>query len=232
MNKLNAFTSHSIPQQIETAFSTSNSLAGTLHGQRRIIQGQSGKRTALFPSKKNGGAIPVESRLELTHALNLERDPRVKDYRTQSLYIQLDEQVFAYPDFLIRREDGCFEVHEVKPSIAGLNDQEIKRFDIMENILKIHSINFKLIEASVLPSIKIFNYLMYLYSRGHQRVWTPEEKLLAIRVIKNANALTFSEMHKALIENNAHSHLAEYLVFHNCIDICNKEKSAMNGGSL
>lgn len=232
MNKLNAFTPHSIFQQIEIAFSTSNNLAGTLHGQRRIVQGQSGKRTALFPSKKNGGAIPVESRLELAHALNLERDPWVKGYRTQSLYIQLDAQIFAYPDFLIRRDDGYFEVHEVKPSISGLSDQEIERFDLIANILKNHSIDFKLIDASVLPSIKTFHYLMHLYSRGHQCIWTSKETLLAMRVIKDSKALTFSEMHKVLLENNAHPHLAEYLVFHNCIDVCNKEKIAMNGGAL
>lgn len=59
-------------EQIEKAFQAEPNLALTLHGQRRIYQGCFGRRTSLFPSTKSGGAIPLESFLELANAICLD----------------------------------------------------------------------------------------------------------------------------------------------------------------
>lgn len=62
-----------ILEQITAAFEKRPDVADVLHGQRRIRQGGKGRRTALFASRKNGGAVPVESKLELAHAVALQR---------------------------------------------------------------------------------------------------------------------------------------------------------------
>ena len=67
----------SILAQIRIAFESTANVAATLHGQRKIYQGAFGRRTSLFPSKKCCGAIPLESRLELAHAIRLEQDPNI-----------------------------------------------------------------------------------------------------------------------------------------------------------
>ena len=92
---------HYILEQIKTAFTTEPNIAATIHGQRKIFQGCYRRRTALFPSKKCGGSIPTESRLELAHAVCLERDPNVVNYRSQALKIKLSHEQHCYPDLLI-----------------------------------------------------------------------------------------------------------------------------------
>ena len=74
-----------ILQQIKDAFETTANISSTIHGQRRIYQGSFGRRTSLFPSQKCCGAIPLESRLELAHAIRLEQDPNITNYRSQAL---------------------------------------------------------------------------------------------------------------------------------------------------
>src|SRR5690606_30105164 len=91
-----------ILEQIDFAFNQKPNIAGTLHGQRRIYQGCLERRTSLFPSRKAGGSIALESFLELAYALQLERHPDVQSFRTQALKIPIGKNQEAYPDFLIR----------------------------------------------------------------------------------------------------------------------------------
>ncbi len=90
----------SILDQIDFAFSQKPNIASILHGQRRIHQGSPGRRTSLFPSRKCGGAIALESRLELAYAVQLESNPDVESYRTQALKIPLSENHVAFLTFL------------------------------------------------------------------------------------------------------------------------------------
>ena len=133
-----------ILEQIKTAFATEPNIAATIHGQRKIFQGCYGRRTALFPSKKCSGAIPTESRLELAHAICLERNSSVINYRSQALKIKLSHDQYCYPDFLIQTSDGSYEVHEVKPLISSLALDEYVRFDRLATLLSSVGITFKL----------------------------------------------------------------------------------------
>jgi len=83
--------------QIAQAFQKSPNLARVLHGDRKIRQGGRGRRTALFPSMKCGGSIPLESRLELAYAVVLERSPSVQEYRTQAIRIRLPKGTIRAP---------------------------------------------------------------------------------------------------------------------------------------
>lgn len=123
----------SILEQIRIAFESTANVAATLHGQRKIYQGAFGRRTSLFPSEKCCGAIPLESRLELAHAISLEQDPNILNYRSQALKILLANEQYCYPDFLVQTKDGAYEVHEVKPSIASLSTNDLNRFTILSD---------------------------------------------------------------------------------------------------
>lgn len=202
-------------EQIKTAFATEPNIAATIHGQRKIFQGCYGRRTALFPSKKCGGAIPTESRLELAHAVCLERDPTVINYRSQALKIKLSHDQFCYPDFLIQTSDGCYEVHEVKPLVASLALEEYIRFDRQAALLNSAGITFKLIDQTELPKEKQLQQLLYWYQRGHRFDWSKFEIEYALDHLKTKRLENPIQVYKELESIGFKQELGDYLFFHN-----------------
>jgi hypothetical protein len=68
-------------------------------------------------TNKNGETVQCESHTERKLALRIDRDPRVKNYRSQPLRISYDDsegnQHSYVPDFQVWRWDGLVEIHEV-----------------------------------------------------------------------------------------------------------------------
>ncbi|WP_335996499.1 hypothetical protein [Acinetobacter pittii] len=201
-------------EQIEKAFQVKPNLASTLHGQRKIYQGCFGRRTALFPSTKSGGAIPLESHLELAQALCLEQNTQVKSFRTQALKIPLSGSNFSYPDFLVQNIDGSFEIHEVKPSIRALAQEELQKFEQVSKILNQMGILFKLIDQLSLPTTKQLQNLLYLYQRGHKRIWTPLEIDLAMNKLERTSPHNIEAIYTSLQKLGLPCELGDYLLFH------------------
>ncbi|ENU46795.1 Tn7 transposase TnsA N-terminal domain-containing protein [Acinetobacter nosocomialis] len=201
-------------EQIEKAFQVKPNLASTLHGQRKIYQGCFGRRTALFPSTKSGGAIPLESHLELAQALCLEQNTQVKSFRTQALKIPLSGSNFSYPDFLVQKIDGSFEIHEVKPSIRALAQEELQKFEQVSQILNQMGILFKLIDQLSLPTTKQLQNLLYLYQRGHKRIWTPLEIDQAMDALEETAFQNIQAIYRTLQESGLPCELGDYLLFH------------------
>lgn len=206
---------HYIFEQIKTAFATEPNIAATIHGQRKIFQGCYGRRTALFPSKKCSGAIPTESRLELAHAICLERNPSVINYRSQALKIKLSHEQYSYPDFLIQTSDGCYEVHEVKPSVASLALDDYVRFDRLASLLSSAGITFKLIDQTELPTEKHLQQLLYWYQRGHRFDWNKFEIEYALEHLKIKRPASPIQVYKELETIGLKQELGDYLFFHN-----------------
>ncbi|WP_312049654.1 hypothetical protein [Acinetobacter courvalinii] len=206
-------------EQIEKAFQVKPNLASTLHGQRKIHQGCFGRRTALFPSTKSAGAVPLESRLELAHAICLEQSSQVISFRTQALKIPLSGNNFCYPDFLVQNIDGSFEVHEVKPSIQDLAQEEIQKFEQVSKVLNQIGILFRLIDQSNLPTTKQLQNLLYLYQRGHIKVWTESEIDLAIYTLESTFFTNIEGVHASLKKVGLACELGDYLIFHKKITI-------------
>lgn len=206
-------------EQIEKAFQATPNLASTLHGQRRIYQGCFGRRTALFPSTKSGGAIPLESFLELANAICLEQSSQVKSFRTQALKIPLSGNNFCYPDFLVQNIDESFEIQEVKPSIKALTLKELQKFEQVSEILNQMGITFRLIDQSSLPTKNQLQKLLYLYQRGHKRIWTPLEIDLAIDALQRLPLQNIEVAYKALQNLGLPCELGDYLLFHKKIVI-------------
>lgn len=79
--------------------------------------------------------IPYESQLELAHAIQLERNPSVKYYRTQALKIPISHNQFLYPDFLIKYTNEEIAFHEVKHSKRFLDQKDIERYQRLKILL-------------------------------------------------------------------------------------------------
>lgn len=201
-------------QEINQAFHRPASLARIFHGERRIHQGGRGKRTALFPSRKCGGSVPLESQLELAHAVNLERSPNVRDYRTQAIRIELPGKQFAYPDFLVRTTSGEIEVHEVNPSIKHLTKESNDRFRFMRTTLAGIGIGFRLFDFNDLPSGVSLNALLRCYSRAHIKLHARAEIDLAKYLLVNSGIESLSGAYVLLQEHELSPYLADYLAFH------------------
>ncbi len=82
---------------------------------RRVAAIDNNSRYAI--TNKNGETVQCESYTERKLALRIDRDPRVKNYRSQPLRISYDDSEgnrHTYvPDFQVWRWDGLVEIHEV-----------------------------------------------------------------------------------------------------------------------
>ena len=212
-------TQTNILEQIRIAFESTANVAATIHGQRKIHQGAFGRRTSLFPSEKCCGAIPLESRLELAHALSLEQDPNILNYRSQALKILLLNEQYCFPDFLVQTRQGNYEVHEVKPSVASLSIDDLNRFAILSDLLHSIDIIFKIIDHTDLPNESEISQLLYWYQRGHRFNWNNVEINYAINqlILKEFN--NSAQVYKALESIGLRQELADYLFFHQKIKI-------------
>lgn len=200
--------------QIDAAFRHSPSVANTLHGVRRIHQGARGRSTSLFPSRKSGGAIPLESKLELAYAVVLERSPAVRRYRTQAVHIPLPAGQSAFPDFLVELVDGGFELHEVKPSIAHLSRAYLERCELISSVLQPAQVPFRLVDTMQLPSRKHLEWLLQRYVRGHLQVWTAAQVQLGAEMLAAFQPTSLAQAHRHLTEAGFPVQLADYLAFH------------------
>lgn len=203
-----------ILQQIKDAFETTANIASTIHGQRKIYQGSFGRRTSLFPSQKCCGAIPLESRLELAHAIRLEQDPNITNYRSQALKILITDEQYCYPDFLVQTKENLYEVHEIKPSIASLSTDDLNRFTILSDLLNSINITFKLIDHIDLPSESEISQLLYWYQRGHRFNWNAFEINYALDHLTLKEFDNSNQVYKTLESIGLKQELADYLFFH------------------
>ena len=219
-------TQTNILEQIRIAFESTANVAATIHGQRKIHQGAFGRRTSLFPSEKCCGAIPLESRLELAHALSLEQDPNILNYRSQALKILLLNEQYCFPDFLVQTKQGNYEVHEVKPSVASLSIDDLNRFAILSDLLHSIDIIFKIIDHTDLPNESEISQLLYWYQRGHRFNWNTFEINYAIDHLKLKEFDNSNQVYRTLELIDLKPELADYLFFHQKITInLDKQKS-------
>lgn len=200
--------------QIEAAFRVVPNVAHTLHGVRRIRQGSRGRRTSLFPSRKAGGAIPLESRLELAYVVILERDPFVSSYRTQAIQLALPGGQTAFPDFLVRFDDGRYALHEVKPALQHLSTDYHERCQLVERFLQSVGVGFQIVDTNVLPDELTLEWLLQRYVRGHHQTWRALEIELAAQCLEQEAAITLADAYSCLTANGLPFALADYLAFH------------------
>lgn len=158
-------TPEHIHQEISAKLAALPNRASTLQGMRALPHGQTGKRIIYFQSRKNGGSIPTESRLEAAFALCLEAHHDVEHYRGQP--VTLVGTDFAYtPDFVARLRDGRLVVFEVKPG-GRLTQPELQfRLLRIQRWFAAARIDFQIVtDAMLSPNNELIN-LQYIYRRA------------------------------------------------------------------
>lgn len=151
-------------KQIQLAFDAKLGLDQTYHGVRRIKLGKHGSRSSLFYSRKNGGFIPVESRLELRHCYQLESDPDVQQYRSQAIAVLRGTRRLV-PDFLVACADGKFMVDEVKVS-SGLTEKQKSKLQFLAGVFAAHDITYRVVTEQNFPVFQVEQNRVMLYDRG------------------------------------------------------------------
>src|SRR5437016_11518880 len=85
---------------------------------RRVAAIEKNSRYSI--TNKNGETVQCESHAERKQALRFDRDPQVKNYRSQPLRISfVDEYQRPHtyvPDFQVWKWDGSVEIHEITRS--------------------------------------------------------------------------------------------------------------------
>lgn len=157
--------SYSLLEEIHAAFDVTPDLDQVFHGTRSIKLGKQGSRSSLFYSRKCGGFIPVESRLELRHCYQLEINRAVRRYRSQAIRVPHRGR-YLVPDFLIEFVDGTFEVLEVKVD-ARLRDEEQKlKLQFISEFLMANGMAYRVLTEKDLPHFCAEQNVVMLYDRG------------------------------------------------------------------
>jgi hypothetical protein len=142
-------------------------LKGVLQGNRKLWKGITGKRIVFFPSIKNKGQMPCESRLEADNCLDLEFENDIKSYRTQPFTIKLNNKDTYTPDTLHIDHLGNLTVREVKFSGAlECNKLRIRLAKINSFFLK-HGISFVVLTEKQLQISPQVENRKYLYRCSH-----------------------------------------------------------------
>ena len=199
-------------RKFEEAFQKQTHVSSKYIGERRI-KSRVGSRVSLFPSVKNCGLICLESNLELAHAISLERNEDILQYRTQAVQIFISDQHFIIPDFIIKTSNG-FEVHEIKPNLESLSENKISRFKLVEKILKNYNINFKVFDRNTLLSKEDYIFLNISYQRANHKKIIKSELERAGSIIKNGIFNSRDELYTLMKSNNLEKIIADYFIFY------------------
>lgn len=198
--------------KFEDAFRKQTHVSSKFIGERRI-KSRIGSRVSFFPSVKNKGLICLESNLELAHAISLERNDDVLEYRTQAIQIFITEKQYIIPDFIIRTLTG-YEVHEIKPNLKTISERNFSRFKIAEEILKNHCIKFKTFDHNNLLSKQNYLFLNISYQRENYKKLNQSDLDKAEIIINNAKFKSREDLYLLMQSNSLNSMIADHFIFY------------------
>lgn len=199
-------------EKIEDAFQKQTHVSSKFIGERRI-KSRRGSRVSLFPSVKNQGLICLESNLELAHAISLERDEDILQYRTQAVQIFINNQHFIIPDFIIKTANG-FEIHEVKPNLKTISERHISRFNLVEEILSNYNIKFRIYDQNNLLSKQDSLFLKISYQRANYQNINKSALEEAEKIINNYKFKDREDLYNLMKNNNLDLIIADYFIFY------------------
>lgn len=202
----------SLINSIEIAFKKESHISSELIGVRKI-KPRPGIRTYLFPSKKNSGLIPLESSLELAHAIALEGDPDVLQYRTQAIKLFISEQQYLIPDFVVKKINSI-EIHEIKANLNMISNKQRIRFELAEEELKRYSISLRIYDAKKLLNRENAQILNMHYQRANFKSFRPDELQLGRTLLKENRINNKNDLVLILEKNNLSPLMADYFIFY------------------
>lgn len=199
-------------EKFENAFRKQTHVSSKFIGERRI-KSRIGSRVSLFPSTKNEGLICLESNLELAHAISLERDEDILQYRTQAVQIFISDQHFIIPDFIVKTLNG-FEVHEIKPNLKIISEKQFSRFKAAEKILNKHHIKFRTFDRTTLLSKQDYIFLNISYQRANHKILNKSDLKKAKIIIKDSNFKCKNDLYILMSSNDLDPIVADYFIFY------------------
>ena len=199
-------------KKFEDAFRKQTHVSSKFIGERRI-KSRIGSRVSLFPSTKNEGLICLESNLELAHAISLERDQDILQYRTQAVQIFISDQHFIIPDFIVKTSNG-FEVHEIKPNLKIISARNISRFKSAKEILNKYNINFRVFDRTTLLSKQDYIFLNISYQRANYKILNKSDFKKAETIIKDSNFKCKNDLYILMSSNDLDPMIADYFIFY------------------
>lgn len=199
---------------LQTIFFEEKPPSSILHGVRKLRKGLPGKKIVFFPSTKNGGLIPCESRLEAAFCLFLERDSTIQIYRSQPVTMDFGLMGKYTADFAFLRSDNSIELREIKFS-GVMTDPDIATFySWLKDALARLYIGFRVETEEMIYQAPRLGNLKYLY-RG---VRAPDSELisnLALAFLQElGGTLSLRDFHSALRRAGISPLVAEKLLFH------------------
>ena len=198
--------------KFEDAFKKQTHVSSKFIGER-TIKSRKGSRVSLFPSIKKQGLICLESNWELAHAISLERNEDILQYRTQAVQIFITDQHFIIPDFIIKTPNG-FEVHEIKPNLKTISAKNITRFNLAENVLNSSSIKFKTFDYTCLLSKQDCLFLSISYQRANHKEINKYDLEKAENIIRNKKFKNRIDLYLLMKANNLDPIIADYFIFY------------------
>ena len=198
--------------KFEEAFKKQIHVSSKFIGERRI-KSRIGSRVSLFPSAKNHGLICIESNLELAHAISLERNEDILQYRTQAVQIFISEKQYIIPDFIVRTLNG-YEVHEIKPNLKILSERNISRFTIAEEILKNYDIKFRTFDRQNLLSKQDYIFLNISYQRANHKKLSHKILKKAELIIRAGDYKCRNDLYTLMAVNGLDPIFADYFIFY------------------
>lgn len=198
--------------KFEEAFQKQTHVSSKFIGERRV-KSRIGSRVSLFPSVKNQGLICLESNLELAHAIALERNEDVLQYRTQAVQIFINDRHFIIPDFIIKTLNG-YEVHEIKPNLNTLSEKNIARFNLAEKILNNYSIKFRTFDRKNLLSKQDCFFLIISYQRANRKKLNRDDLEKANTIIRKQKVKKKIDLYNLMRFNNLDPMIADYFIFY------------------
>lgn len=198
--------------KFEDAFQKQTHVSSKFIGERRV-KSRIGSRVSLFPSVKNQGLICLESNLELAHAIALERNEDILQYRTQAVQIFINDRHFIIPDFIIKTLNG-YEVHEIKPNLKTLSEKNITRFKLAKNILNSYSIKFKTFDRTTLLSKQEYLFLNISYQRANYKKINKIDLEKADTIIRKNKFKNKIDLYNLMNFNNLDPLISDYFIFY------------------
>ena len=199
-------------RKFEEAFQKQTHVSSKFIGERRV-KSRIGSRVSLFPSVKNQGLICLESNLELAHAIALERNEDVLQYRTQAVQIFINDRHFIIPDFIIKTLDG-YEVHEIKPNLNTLSEKNTARFNLAKSILNSYSIKFRTFDRTNLISKQDCLFLSISYQRANHKEINKDDLEKAHTLIRKQKVKNKIDLYNLMKFNNLDQMIADYFIFY------------------
>lgn len=118
-------------------------------------------------TNKNGETVQCESHSERKLALVEDRDPKVKNYRSQPLrisYVDSEDKTHTYvPDFKVWKWDGSIEIHEVTRSERRVLPNARRREEAAKDYCKKKGWQYIVHTEEDLPSDTESSNLLFLY---------------------------------------------------------------------